>query len=89
MDRWGRREEESALSVFSRERERESTPGGVQPAERGKGRIDAKGRVGTRQSDETKRSIGIYTYVYIYMYVRVMHMDAIDAGLDAMRMSDI
>lgn len=46
-------------------------------------------RVGTRQSDETKRSIGIYTYVYIYMYVRVMHMDAIDAGLDAMRMSDI
>lgn len=36
-------------------RERESTPGGVQPAERGKGRIDAKGHVSERDR-ATKRS---------------------------------
>lgn len=47
-------------------------PGDVQPAERGKGRIDAKGH-GARQSNETKRSIGIYTCIYVctrYAYGR-------------------
>lgn len=34
---------------------RENTPGGVQPAERGKGRVDAKGHVSERDR-ATKRS---------------------------------
>lgn len=70
---WGRREEESALSVFSRVREREhawrcATGGARKRTDRREGT-----RVGARQSNETKRSIGIYTCIYVctrYAYGR-------------------